>query len=80
MDPEKKSNGAIIGLIVIIVILVLGGVYIWKSKVETTIVANQTTNTDPTTNSANASAQLDSLSKELDTTDTNAGVDVNTLK
>lgn len=34
MEPttDKKSNGALIGSIIIIVILVLGGIYIWMSK------------------------------------------------
>ena len=35
MEPEKKMNGAMVGLIIIIVILVLGGIYIWQSKVKT---------------------------------------------
>ncbi|KKU56044.1 MAG: hypothetical protein UX77_C0004G0009 [Parcubacteria group bacterium GW2011_GWA1_47_11] len=34
MEPEKKMNGAMVGLIIIIVILVLGGIYIWQSKVK----------------------------------------------
>ncbi|MDP9249521.1 MAG: hypothetical protein M3M85_03385 [bacterium] len=33
MEPEKKMNGAMVGLIVIIVILLIGGVYVWQSKV-----------------------------------------------
>lgn len=32
MEPEKKSNGALIGLIVIIIILILGGIYIWQTN------------------------------------------------
>lgn len=34
MEPEKKSNGALIGSIIIIIILIAGGIYVWKSKVE----------------------------------------------
>jgi predicted cupin superfamily sugar epimerase len=34
MDPEKKSNGALIGSIIIIIILIVGGIYVWQSKVE----------------------------------------------
>ena len=30
MDGDKKSNGALLGSIVIIVILVIGGVYLFK--------------------------------------------------
>ncbi|MEK9182847.1 MAG: hypothetical protein AAB809_02085 [Patescibacteria group bacterium] len=34
MEPEQKSNGALTGLIIIIIILVLGGIYLWKSSVK----------------------------------------------
>ena len=34
MEPEQKSNGALIGSIIIIVILVLGGVYLWQNKMK----------------------------------------------
>ena len=29
MEPEQKSNGALIGSIIIIVILIIGGIYLW---------------------------------------------------
>lgn len=34
MEPtmDKKSNGALIGAIIVIIILVLGGVYLWQSN------------------------------------------------
>lgn len=34
MEPttEKKSNGALMGSIIVIVILILGGIYMWMSK------------------------------------------------
>lgn len=34
MEPEQKSNGALIGLIIIVVILIIGGAYIWKTNVK----------------------------------------------
>ena len=34
MEPEKKSNGALIGSIIIIIILIVGGIYIWQSKMQ----------------------------------------------
>jgi hypothetical protein len=33
MDDEKKSNGAFVGLVVIIIILIIGGIYIWQEKI-----------------------------------------------
>ena len=32
MEPEKKSNGALIGLIIIIIILIVGGLYMWQKN------------------------------------------------
>ncbi len=31
MEPEQKSNGALTGSIIIIVILIIGGLYLWKT-------------------------------------------------
>ena len=41
MEPEKKSNGAFVGLVVIINILVLGGIYIWQSSQKEKTDTNQ---------------------------------------
>lgn len=35
MEPNKKSNGALIGSIIVILILVVGGVYFWMTKMPT---------------------------------------------
>ena len=32
MEPEKKSDGALVGLVVIIIILAIGGIYMWQSS------------------------------------------------
>jgi uncharacterized protein YpmB len=76
MDPEKKSNGALVGLVVIIIILIIGGIYIWQSnKKATEKVQNQieaVTTQDAT--------DLNTIDADLQTTDTNVGVDANTLK
>lgn len=34
METEKKSHGALIGSIIIIVLLIIGGIYIWQTKVK----------------------------------------------
>lgn len=34
MEPEKKSNGALVGSIIVIIILVLGGIYFWMNQAE----------------------------------------------
>ena len=65
MEPEKKSNGALLGLIVIIVLLVVGGVYLWMKN--TPPVDDAITTQD--------SAELDTLGQELNTA--NVGIDTN---
>jgi hypothetical protein len=32
MEPDKKSNGAVIGSVIVILILILGGVYLWTAN------------------------------------------------
>lgn len=72
MEPEKKSNGAFIGLVVIIIILILGGVYIWKTnkdrmKAEPKAVTQEDQN------------DLNQLDLDANNTDTNLGVDANSI-
>ncbi len=69
MEPEKKSNGALVGLVVIIILLVIGGIYIWRSNRNTTnktIPQSESVTTDD-------SAELDTLGQESTTTDVDVG-------
>jgi len=75
MDIEKKSNGALIGLTIIIIILIIGGVYLWmsgKNTVLTPVTSQTVTNQDST--------DLNTLEASLQATDTTTGVDVNAVK
>ncbi|KKS99811.1 MAG: hypothetical protein UW07_C0030G0003 [Candidatus Nomurabacteria bacterium GW2011_GWF2_43_8] len=73
MEPEKKSNGALVGLIIILVILIIGGIYIWQSKINAPKDGDvQSENVTP----ADADA-LNALEQDLDAADTNVDVDVN---
>lgn len=76
MEPEKKPNGAVIGLIIIVVILIMGGVYIWQSQVKEVIDNKNVTPTPVSTSDTN---DLDSLGKELESTDVNVDVDANSI-
>jgi multidrug resistance efflux pump len=38
MEGEKKSSGAMVGLVVIIIILVVGVLYVWKASKDTSDV------------------------------------------
>lgn len=76
MEPEKKSNGATVGLIVIIIILIIGGIYIWKvneKAAEKKAVENATVTTEDTT-------ELNALEQELNALDADANLDVNDVE
>lgn len=77
MEPEKKMNGALIGLIVIIVILIIGGIYILVSNQKTAPLQDSQTGSENITNQD--AAALDALEAEVETTDTSTGVDANTV-
>ena len=73
MEPDKKSNGAFVGLVIIIIILIVGGFYMWKSNQE----AMERINTEDIT--AEESDELNSLDADINSTDTNTGVDVDAV-
>jgi len=67
MEPEQKSNGALVGLIIIIIILVLGGIYLWKNSAEERAKlegANTTSSVDDTTDTANLDADVNNIDLE----------------
>ncbi len=72
MEPETKSNGALVGLVIIIIILVAGGIYIWQSNKDTLkkqIQVESETVTDQDT------IDLDTLELNAEAIDTGTGVD-----
>ncbi len=40
MEPEQKTNGALIGSIIIVVILILGGLYLWRVNIKSALETN----------------------------------------
>ena len=74
MEPEKKSNGALVGLIVIIIILIIGGIYIWLSNQKAVELQNSQTESQGVTDQD--SAELNTLEQDLDTTDIDVGANV----
>jgi len=80
MEPEKKSHGALIGSIIIIIILIIGGLYIWQSKVKTTDI-NQLPPATPTPiDSTDATDELNTLEQDLNSVDTDVDVDLNSIQ
>jgi len=74
MEPEKKSNGTLVGVIIIIIILIIGGLYTWQTKVKELKDKAQQEDTI-----LNDSTELNTLEQDLNNTDTNLNVDVNSL-
>ena len=74
MEPDKKSSGELVGLVIIIIILVIGGIYIWHLNRKAVMERQQmeTVTSEDTT-------ELNKLEMDIETTDTETGVDVNTV-
>ncbi|MFZ2150038.1 MAG: hypothetical protein WAV15_02685 [Minisyncoccia bacterium] len=72
MEPEKKSNGALIGSIIIIIILIAGGIYVWQSK-DNTIPEGTI---EGTVVSPSDEQELDSLDQDLNSADTSIEANV----
>ena len=73
MEPEQKTNGALVGLIIIIIILILGGIYLWKSgakpEAPTTqeTIPNEETGTEPGSSETGGVAVDETSSLESET-------------
>ena len=79
MEEEQKSNGALVGLVIIIIILVIGGIYIWISNKNAEPVQNPQAQSENTLSSQDA-ATLDSLQQDSSALDTSTGVDASKVK
>lgn len=77
MEPEKKSHGALIGSIIIIIILIVGGIYIWQSRVKS-IEMNKQLQAEAL--NTQTSDELNKLEQELNTTNTNIDVDLTKIQ
>ena len=80
METEKKSHGALIGSLIIVLILVIGGIYIWQSKVKNAIEEKNKQAEIVNNENAQTSNELNNLDQEINNTDTNAGVDVDKIQ
>jgi uncharacterized protein HemX len=78
MEPEKKSHGALIGSIIIIVILIIGGLYVWQQKSKT--IAPINTNPEVQNTTQNNSAELDTLDQEINGIDSTVDVNIDQVQ
>ncbi len=67
---EGGSVGSLIGIILIVAIIVLGGVYFWGKR-----TANQT----PAETNAAAVQEVNAIESDLNSTDTSVDADLNSL-
>ena len=74
MEPEKKSDGAFVGLVIIIIILVIGGIYMWQSG------KNAKEKMKESEISEQDSVELDALEQDLDALDLNLDVNTESLE
>jgi len=76
MEPENntKGRGSLVGLVIIIIILVVGGIYIWQSGVKNVEQQNQI---DSVT--TEDSTDLNALNQDLQNADLNVDVNIDSL-
>jgi len=77
MESEKKSYGALIGSIIIIIIIIIGGIYVWQSRIKDMAIKNQL---QAEAINAITSDELNKLEIDLNNTDPNLDIDLKTLK
>jgi hypothetical protein len=77
MEPEKKSYGARIGAIIIIVILIIGGIYFWQARIKSIELQKQM---QAEAIRALQEEELDILQNDLNNTDINIDLDIEKLK
>jgi flagellar basal body-associated protein FliL len=74
MEPEKKSNGAMVGLIIVVIILVIGGIYMWqKNKGEVEAPAENLVEVSTEALNSQDAAAIDALDQETEAVDAEGG-------
>lgn len=75
MEEDTKTNGAFVGLVIIILILVIGGIYVWQMKIKE-IARIKAQNEAQMAEQANI---ISALEQDIENIDTDIGVDANTV-
>ncbi len=69
MEPnqvQEKTNGALIGTIIIIIILIIGGLYMWKMSTKNATPATENNSVGQTSPDDTAKIQADLNSTDVD--------------
>jgi len=80
MEPEKKSHGALIGSIIIIIILIIGGIYIWQNKAKEMRLEKEKQQLEMETTVQEDIEGLNTLEEDLNATDINLDLDIENLE
>ncbi|HEV7702522.1 MAG TPA: hypothetical protein VGO63_03735 [Candidatus Paceibacterota bacterium] len=78
MEPEVKSNGALIGLVIVVLILIIGGIYMWQVNKNADMAPDTTIGQNSYVTDQDA-ASVDQLDKDAESVDSSTGVDVNAV-
>lgn len=71
MIPDKETKGPMVGIIVIIILLVIGGIYLWQSRTAPEVINITSTSTDPTTQELgiqSTSVELEDIEADVEST------------
>ena len=79
MEPEKKSNGALVGLVIVVIILIVGGIYVWYSNNRASEELKAVRSQAEALYKQDAAA-LDSLDEDLQNIDTSIGIDLENIE
>lgn len=69
MEPnqiQQKSNGALVGSIIIIIILIIGGIYFWKNSVKEQVAPENTDISSDTESIDNSAAVIEAELNSMD--------------
>lgn len=80
MEPQKSSIGSIIGIIIIIAVIILGGLYFWGKRVEESKVTESLVNetSEPTAEQMEANS-IQSVTPSDDTSSIEADLNATNL-
>jgi len=73
MTPDQETKGPLVGIVIIIILLIIGGVYLWQSRTTPEAIPQTSTSTDQIVN------QLGRQSTSTDLADIEADVNATNL-
>lgn len=72
MTPDKETKGPMVGIAIIIILLIIGGIYLWQSRTSPETINITSTSTDQTTRelgTQSTSVNLDDIEADVEATE-----------